>query len=142
MLWELECFWTRAAKQDCFRVKNSGCRFLWVVKNSPHKGVEDDDENKGILALRDPDLSALLPQCFLERTKGRGLVVKVILVEELRAGLWLEESGGTRFVSSAEIEKRVKELMESENGNRIRHRVGELRDAAKVALSDENGSSC
>ncbi|WOH06722.1 hypothetical protein DCAR_0626150 [Daucus carota subsp. sativus] len=39
------------------------------------------------------------------------------------------------------IEKRVKELMESENGNRIRHRVMELRDAAKAALSDENRSS-
>lgn len=66
---------------------------------------------------------------------------KVILVEEIRAGLGLEKSGRGRFVNGVEIEKRVRELMESENGENIRRRVEELRDAAKVAMTDENGSS-
>ncbi|KAL1813778.1 hypothetical protein ACET3Z_023843 [Daucus carota] len=164
----------------------SGYRFLWVVKTPPPK--ECDESNTSILGLQEPDLSKLLPQGFLERTKGRGLVVKswapqvavlshdsvggfvthcgwnsilegvcarvpmigwplyaeqkinrVILVEELKAGLGLEESNGERYVSGAEIEKRVRELMDSDKGERVRHRVRELGDAAKVALTDENG---
>ncbi|XP_037444909.1 anthocyanidin 5,3-O-glucosyltransferase-like [Triticum dicoccoides] len=44
----------------------SGHRFLWVVRApaSDHPGV-------------DPDLNALLPDGFMERTNGRGLVVKL-----------------------------------------------------------------
>lgn len=169
-------------------LENCGHRFLWVVKAPPPK--RDNQSNSSVLAPQEPDLNALLPEGFLERTKGRGLVVKswapqvavlshesvggfvthcgwnsilegvsagvpmigwplyaeqrvnkVFLVEELRVGLGLEESNGGRFVSGAEIEKRVRELMDSDNGKRVRHRVGELRDAAKVAMSDENGSS-
>ncbi|KAK1366552.1 UDP-glucosyltransferase 88A1 [Heracleum sosnowskyi] len=168
-------------------LENSGYRFLWVVRNPPSK---DDNENKVILAPKEPDLNALLPQGFLDRTKGRGLVVKswapqvavlshgsvggfvthcgwnsilegvcagipmigwplyaeqrmnrVFLVEELRVGLMLEESIGRRFVSGVEIERRVRELMETDNGEMIRRRVGELRDAAKVAMTDDDGSS-
>ncbi|KAL8095836.1 UDP-glycosyltransferase 88B1-like [Apium graveolens] len=169
-------------------LENSGHRFLWVVKAPPPKG--DNERNNSSFAPQEPDLNALLPQGFLERTKGRGLVVRswapqvavlrhdsvggfvthcgwnsilegvcagipmigwplyaeqrlnrVILVEEIRAGLGLEETGGGRFVSGVEIEKRVRELMDSDNGERIRHRVGELRNAAKIALTGENGSS-
>ncbi|KAK1366551.1 Glycosyltransferase [Heracleum sosnowskyi] len=169
-------------------LENSGHRFLWVVKAPPPKG--DNESNSSIVAPQEPDLNTLLPQGFLERTKGRGLVVKTwapqvavlshesvggfvthcgwnsilegvcagipmigwplyaeqrinkaILVEEIRVGLGLEESDGRRFVSGVEIEKRVRELMESDSGKNIRRRVEELRDAAKVAMSDENGSS-
>ncbi|KAL8095837.1 UDP-glycosyltransferase 88B1-like [Apium graveolens] len=169
-------------------LENSDHRFLWVVKAPPPKG--DNESNSSSFAPQEPDLNALLPQGFLDRTKGRGLVVKswapqiavlshdsvggfvthcgwnsilegvcagipmigwplyaeqrlnrVILVEELRAGLMLEESSGRRFVSGIEIEKRVRELMESDKGERIRQRVGELKDAAEIALTGENGSS-
>ncbi|VAH56363.1 unnamed protein product [Triticum turgidum subsp. durum] len=40
-------------------------RFLWVVRSPP------SDDTK-----IEPDLDVLLPKGFLERTKGRGLVVK------------------------------------------------------------------
>ncbi|KAL8095829.1 hypothetical protein AgCh_036986 [Apium graveolens] len=66
---------------------------------------------------------------------------RVFLVEELKIGLGLDKSDGGSFVRGAEIEKRVRELMESDNGERMRHRVLELRDAAKVAMTDEDGSS-
>ncbi|KAK1366550.1 Glycosyltransferase [Heracleum sosnowskyi] len=66
---------------------------------------------------------------------------RVILVEELKVGPWLEESDGGNFVTGVEIEKRVKELMDSDNGERMRHRVGKLREAAKAAITDEDGSS-
>ncbi|KAL6616011.1 hypothetical protein ACP70R_038281 [Stipagrostis hirtigluma subsp. patula] len=51
-------------------LENSGQRFLWVVRSprSPdHKFGEP---------LPEPDLAALLPDGFLERTKNRGVVVK------------------------------------------------------------------
>ncbi|KAL5226413.1 hypothetical protein ABZP36_014678 [Zizania latifolia] len=49
----------------------SGQRFLWVVRTPP-----SDDPAKKFDKPLEPDLDALLPAGFLERTKGRGLVVK------------------------------------------------------------------
>ncbi|KAL6616017.1 hypothetical protein ACP70R_038287 [Stipagrostis hirtigluma subsp. patula] len=47
-------------------LESSGHRFLWVVRNPPeHQGKADE-----------PDLEALLPEGFLERTRERGFVVK------------------------------------------------------------------
>ncbi|KAM3413142.1 hypothetical protein ACQJBY_004360 [Aegilops geniculata] len=59
-------------KEMAVGLERSGQRFLWSVRkpagsNSPKKYLEVRPE---------PDLDALLPQGFLERTKGRGLVVK------------------------------------------------------------------
>ena len=47
----------------------SGQRFLWVVPGPP--GGEEDDGQKP-----DAGLGALLPEGFLARTKGKGLVVE------------------------------------------------------------------
>ncbi|KAF8732949.1 hypothetical protein HU200_015300 [Digitaria exilis] len=55
-------------KEIAIGLERSGHRFLWVVR-AP---VSDST-----LALHaDPDLDALLPEGFLERTNGHGLVVK------------------------------------------------------------------
>jgi hypothetical protein len=43
-------------------LENSGHLFLWVVR-APYNGV--------------PDLGALVPDEFLERTAGRGVIVKL-----------------------------------------------------------------
>ncbi|KAJ1274939.1 hypothetical protein BS78_05G097700 [Paspalum vaginatum] len=52
----------------------SGHRFLWVVRAPP---VDDDDDAvKRFGKTPEPDLDALLPDGFLRRTEGRGLVVK------------------------------------------------------------------
>ncbi|KAF8678542.1 hypothetical protein HU200_046157 [Digitaria exilis] len=51
-------------------LEKSGQRFLWVVR-SPRS----DEQSIGD-PLPEPDLNALLPEGFLERTKGQGLVVK------------------------------------------------------------------
>ncbi|KAI8564910.1 hypothetical protein RHMOL_Rhmol03G0219600 [Rhododendron molle] len=50
-------------------LEKGGHRFLWVVRSPPADG-----ETKSILA--EPDLDVLLPNGFLDRTRGRGLVVK------------------------------------------------------------------
>lgn len=50
-------------------LENSGHRFLWSVRSPPeyHRNVSSNE---------DPDLDTLLPEGFLERTKGRGFVIK------------------------------------------------------------------
>ncbi|KAJ4960866.1 hypothetical protein NE237_020776 [Protea cynaroides] len=52
-------------------LEKSGQRFLWVVRNPP-----TEDKSWRNLAPPEPDLDALLPKGFLDRTKDRGLVVK------------------------------------------------------------------
>ncbi|KAM0863706.1 hypothetical protein ACQ4PT_044412 [Festuca glaucescens] len=49
----------------------SGQRFLWVVRSPP-----SDDLAMKFQKTPEPDLDALLPQGFLDRTKGTGLIVK------------------------------------------------------------------
>lgn len=64
---------------------------------------------------------------------------RVFMVEEMKVALALEESKGG-FVSANELEKRVRELMDSASGKGVRERVREMRDCAKAALC-EGGSS-
>uniref|UniRef100_A0A0E0L4V6 UDP-glycosyltransferases domain-containing protein n=1 Tax=Oryza punctata TaxID=4537 RepID=A0A0E0L4V6_ORYPU len=54
-------------------LEKSGHRFLWVVR-API--VVNDDPEKPYDPRADPDLDALLPAGFLERTSGQGTVVK------------------------------------------------------------------
>jgi UDP:flavonoid glycosyltransferase YjiC (YdhE family) len=51
-------------KEIAAGLERSGHRFLWVVRD-PRDAANGD-----------PDLGALLPEGFVERTEGRGLVVK------------------------------------------------------------------
>ncbi|KAM7272923.1 hypothetical protein ACFE04_027587 [Oxalis oulophora] len=117
-------------------IERSGYRFLWVVRNPPEGGCLDDDDNnnnnsekcRSILAPPEPKLDELLPKGFQNRTKNRGLVVALALKKQ-----------ENEFVSAAELEERVRELMGSEKGREVRHRVLEMRDEAYVAM--KNGGS-
>ncbi|KAK3127105.1 hypothetical protein QOZ80_7AG0568370 [Eleusine coracana subsp. coracana] len=55
----------------CAALERSGHRFLWVLRGPPGDGGGAPD---GSEHPTDADLDALLPEGFLERTKGRGLV--------------------------------------------------------------------
>jgi hypothetical protein len=59
-------------KEIATGLERSGHRFLWVVRAPPH-----DDPEKPFDPRADPDLDALLPAGFLERTGGRGHIVKL-----------------------------------------------------------------
>ncbi|KAL3630654.1 hypothetical protein CASFOL_023638 [Castilleja foliolosa] len=160
-------------------LENSGHRFLWSVRNPPGGSAANDE----------PDLDALLPEGFLERTKDRGFVIKswapqkevlshdsvagfvthcgrssileavsygvpmigwpmyaeqrmnrVFMVEEMKVALPLEEEAASGFVRAAELEKRVRELMDSKMGRAVRNRVEEMKKAAESAVR-EHGSS-
>ncbi|XP_059442726.1 UDP-glycosyltransferase 88A1-like [Corylus avellana] len=67
---------------------------------------------------------------------------RVMLVEEIGIALPMKESE-SGFVSAAEVEKRVRELMEpeSEEGRSIRERILSMKNEAMAALG-EGGSSC
>ncbi|XP_017972984.1 PREDICTED: UDP-glycosyltransferase 88A1 [Theobroma cacao] len=52
-------------------LERSGQRFLWVVRNPPSGSL-----GVAIKEQAEPDLNALLPEGFLERTEERGLVLK------------------------------------------------------------------
>ncbi|KAL7003512.1 hypothetical protein U1Q18_004666 [Sarracenia purpurea var. burkii] len=168
-------------------LEKSGQRFLWVVR-SPPIAPRIDGDTKGFLAPPEPDLDGLLPEGFLDRTRGRGMVVKswapqvavlshdsvggfvthcgwnsileavcggvpmvawplyaeqkmnkVFLVEEMKVALELNKSGDG-FVSAAELEKKVRELMDSESGKAVRERVVAMRDCAKAALAEDGES--
>ncbi|CAL4961561.1 unnamed protein product [Urochloa decumbens] len=54
-------------------LEKSGQRFLWVVRSPPSS---DEEQKIGDPLPGEPDLDALLPEGFLERTRDQGLVVK------------------------------------------------------------------
>ncbi|CAD6236901.1 unnamed protein product [Miscanthus lutarioriparius] len=54
-------------KETARGLERSGDRFLWAVRSRSSR----EEQNS-----REPDLEALLPDGFLERTRGRGLVLK------------------------------------------------------------------
>ncbi|XP_075493836.1 baicalein 7-O-glucuronosyltransferase-like [Primulina tabacum] len=166
-------------KEMAVGLENSGHRFLWAVRSPP--GIPRSPSQE------EPDLDAILPKGFLERTKDRGFVLKSwapqkevlshesvagfvthcgrsstleslsfgvpmicwplyaeqkmqreFLVEGMKVALRLEMTYDG-FVTAAEIEKQVRELVESEKGNQIRLRVAEMKNFAKAAA--ENGGS-
>lgn len=165
-------------KEISVGLENSGHRFLWVVRAPPSDGPCDADL----------DLDAILPDGFLERINGRGLILKlwapqvdvlhhratgafvthcgwnsvlesiaagvpmlcwplyaeqkmnkVFLVEEV--GVGVEVVGWQQgLVKAEEVEAKVRVVLESGDGERLRAQVAALSKAAAAAWED-GGSS-
>ncbi|KAB1226326.1 Isoflavone 7-O-glucosyltransferase 1 [Morella rubra] len=64
---------------------------------------------------------------------------KTMLVEELKMALPMNESQAG-YVSAEEVEKRVREIVDSDEGNKIREWVLAKRDEALAAMSDDGSS--
>ncbi|KAL8544133.1 hypothetical protein ACS0TY_004601 [Phlomoides rotata] len=144
-------------------LERSGHRFLWVVRSPP-----SEDKSKRFLRPPEPDLDALLPAGFLDRTTDSGLVVKswapqVAVLSHESVGGFVTHCGWNSVLESvcagvpmvawplyAEqhmnrdvmVEERVRELMdrESEKGKEIREVVEERSLEARAAMA-EGGSS-
>ncbi|GAV72731.1 UDPGT domain-containing protein [Cephalotus follicularis] len=68
----LGVFSAKQLQQMAIGLEKSGVRFLWVVRNPP-----PDQETLNVLTAAEPNLETLLPEGFLQRTKDKGLVVKL-----------------------------------------------------------------
>lgn len=185
------CFGSRGAmvpeqlKEIAIGLERSGKRFLWVVKNPPEDEKRKQTEENKI----DFDLDYLLPEGFLNRVEGRGMVVRAwapqvavlnresiggfvthcgwnsvleavvtgvpmiawplyaeqhlnrnVLVEDMKMAIPVEQREGDGFVSGEEVEKRVREMMESELGREMRERSWKMKEEAKGAW-EKTGSS-
>ncbi|CAI8616031.1 unnamed protein product [Vicia faba] len=96
-------------------LENSEQRFLWIVRS------ELDSEE---LNLED-----LLPEGLLERTKENGMVV-ALEMNKSKDG----------FVSRIQLGDRIKELMDSYKGNKIRQMILKTKIGSKEAR-DQSGCS-
>ncbi|KAG9454017.1 hypothetical protein H6P81_006921 [Aristolochia fimbriata] len=163
-------FSTEQLREIATGLERSGHRFLWVLRSNDNNAA---------------DLDALLPEGFMDRTRGRGLVwkswteqaavlnrdsvgafvthcgwnsvlesicagvpmvawplyaeqrmIRVLVEEEMKLGVAVEfdEKGK---VSAAELEKRVREVMDcSEEGKGMRERAETMKAHAAAAFGE------
>ncbi|KAF7149031.1 hypothetical protein RHSIM_Rhsim03G0194700 [Rhododendron simsii] len=117
-------------------LEKSGHRFLWVVRSPPADG-----ETKSILA--EPDLDVLLPNGFLDRTRGRGLMVKkwapqVAVLSHDSVGGFVTHCGWSSILEavSAGVPMVARPLYAEQRFNRVL-----LVEEMKVALALEESES-
>uniref|UniRef100_A0ACD5TES1 Uncharacterized protein n=1 Tax=Avena sativa TaxID=4498 RepID=A0ACD5TES1_AVESA len=158
-------------------LESSGQRFLWAVRNPPEEQMQSEPT--------EPDIERLLPAGFLERTRGRGMVVKnwvpqaevvrheavgafvthcgwnstleaimsglpmicwplyaeqglnkVFMVEEMKIAVALEGYEKKGMVSAEEVEAKVRLVMETEEGKKLRDMLVLARKMALDAIGD------
>ena len=63
------------------------------------------------------------------------------LVEEMKMAIGLEQRDGDGFVSGDELEKKLKKLMDSEEGREVRERSMKIREMAVEAWKEEGSSA-
>nr|BAK55747.1 UDP-glucose glucosyltransferase [Gardenia jasminoides] len=173
------CFGSRGTfsveqiKEIAKGLERSGKRFLWVVKKPLRNNKSKQVEGSGGF-----EIDSILPERFLEKTKGIGLVVKswipqlqvlrhpavggfvthcgwnstleavvagvplvawplhaeqhvnmAALVQDMKMAIPVEQ-GDDGIVRGEEVEKRVRELMDSERGRELRKLSQKTRDIA------------
>ncbi|PKU64909.1 UDP-glycosyltransferase 88B1 [Dendrobium catenatum] len=188
----LGAFSAKQLHEIAIGLEKSQQKFLWVVRSPPNPVAAlapgGGESAKLTEAPLEPELEALLPEGFLDRTGERGLVVKswAPQAEVLRHGavggfvthcgwnsvleaivggvamvawplyaeqrmnkLMLVEMGlavemrgyESGAVEAAEVEERVKGVVEAEWGREVRGRMEILRLAAEAAMADGGSSS-
>ncbi|CDP10677.1 unnamed protein product [Coffea canephora] len=164
-------------------LERSGKRFLWVVKKP-----QGDNKSTQVNGSGGFEIDSILPEGFLEKTKGIGLVVKswipqmqvlrhpavggfathcgwnsileavvagvpmvawplyaeqhvnmAALVQDMKMAIPVEQ-GNDGIASAEEVEKRIRELMDSERGQELRELSKMIRDIA-VESGQHLGSS-
>lgn len=149
-------------------LENCGYRFLWAVQNPEleallPEGFLHRTTDRGVVlnswapqteVLSHDSVGGFVTHCgqssMLEAVSfgvpmigwplyAEQRMNRVFMVEEMKVALPLEETA-EGFVTAAELEKRVRELMESKEGKEIRRRVGEMKFSMAAAVR-EGGSS-
>ncbi|RVW94545.1 UDP-glycosyltransferase 88B1 [Vitis vinifera] len=138
-------------KEIAVGLEKSGQRFLWVNQG---QGLVVKSWAPQVAVLNHGSVGGFVTHCgwnsVLEAvSSGVPMVAwplyaeqrfnKVMLVEEMKVALPLEESK-SGLVTATEVEKRLRELMETEKGFNIRNQVKAMKEEAKAAMND-GGSS-
>ncbi|KAL2335844.1 hypothetical protein Fmac_010290 [Flemingia macrophylla] len=124
-------------------LENSGQRFLWVVKKPPQdKGAKRLEVHETALEF---DLESVLPSGFMERTSGRGLVVRswapqVEVLNRDSVGVFVSHCGWNSVMEAvvAGVPMVAWPLDAEQHVNR-HVMVGEMKVAVAVEQRDEDG---
>lgn len=68
-------------------------------------------------------------------------VNRAVLVEDMKMAIAVEQRDGDGFVTGSELERRVREMMDSEKGRELRERSGRMREEALAAWGESGSSS-
>nr|ABR57234.1 chalcone 4'-O-glucosyltransferase [Antirrhinum majus]AFC90118.1 chalcone 4'-O-glucosyltransferase [Antirrhinum majus] len=163
-------FSAQQLKEIAIGLEKSGCRFLWLARISPEmdlnallpEGFLSRTKGVGFVTntwvpqkevLSHDAAGGFVTHCgwnsVLEALSfgvpmigwplyAEQRINRVFMVEEIKVALPLDEEDG--FVTAMELEKRVRELMESVKGKEVKRRVAELKISTKAAVS-KGGSS-
>ncbi|RVW12219.1 UDP-glycosyltransferase 88F5 [Vitis vinifera] len=144
-------------KEIAYGLERSGQRFLWVLKIPPvdNKSKEIKQENL-VAVLRHQSVGGFVTHCgwnsVLEAVSAGVPMVAwplhaeqhlnmAVLVENMKMAIGVEQRNGDRFVSGAELERRLKGLMDSEEGRDLRERINKTREMAVEAWREEGSST-
>ncbi|CAN1237611.1 Hydroquinone glucosyltransferase [Linum grandiflorum] len=145
-----------------FGLEMSEQRFIWVVRTP-----DDKTANASFFTNQSQsDSFHFLPKGFLDRTRGRGLVVhswapQAQILSHNSIGGFLTHCGWNSTLESVAngvplivwplyaeqkmnavmLTEDIKSLMEGEEGKRVRYRMKELKDAAGKVLSKDGSSN-
>ncbi|KAL3512889.1 hypothetical protein ACH5RR_025606 [Cinchona calisaya] len=150
-------------------LEQSEVNFLWVIRSKGMEileGFEERVKSRGLIVrewvdqmeiLRHKSVKGFLSHCgwnSVTESICAGVPILAmpfmaeqylnarLIAEEFGAGLRIWPSNGSvkGFVKSEEVEKRVREMMDGENGKEIREKMTKVREAADAAMK-EGGSS-
>lgn len=150
-------------------LKNSNCKFLWVIKKQDGKdslplpqGFEEETKNRGMVVPWCPQTKVLVHPaiaCFLTHCGWNSMLEAIaagkpmiaypqwtdqptnakLVSDVFRVGIRLEQDSDG-FVETGEVERAIEEIVAGPKSEELKRNAAELKRAAREAVAD-GGSS-